>query len=166
DRLAKPRLHRIGAGRRGLEQWTPTLDRKTVTPGQGEVGSGEMELRQRLPDRPPRRGAGPPDPHAVEKGDDGGRTPGEPAQRFAAAAAHRLRTVEPPSREMLYQIEEERQVAFRHTLLIKREDEIALGRVEQEIRILDPFRNALVGREGAEIVAGKELLKLLVGDIG
>ena len=44
-------------------------------------------------------------------------------------------------------------------------NEPAVG-VQQEIGVLDPFGNALVGQQGADIVAGEELLEFLVGDIG
>src|SRR6266853_1730800 len=90
-------------------------------------------------------GARPPDPHSVEKRDDGGGAVGKAAECLAAAVAHRLRTGEPARRQMLDQIEKERQVAGRDSFFIKGEDEKAVGRMQQKIGVLDPFGNPIVG---------------------
>ena len=48
------------------------------------------------------------------------------------------------------------EVAGVHPALIERQDEIAAAGVDQEIGVLDPLGNALVGQEFAKVVAGQE----------
>ncbi len=48
-----------------------------------KIGAGEMQLRQRLADRGAMPRVGPPDPHAVEEGDDRGRPAAQRAERLA-----------------------------------------------------------------------------------
>ena len=68
--------------------------------------------------------------------------------------------------EMRHQREKERQVALGDALFIQRQDEIAGGRVQQEIGILHALGDALVGQEFAEIVGFEEFRKLFGGDVG
>jgi len=49
---------------------------------------------------------------------------------------------------------------------IEREDEIALAGMDQEIRVLDPLRDALVGQKLADIVAGQKGPKILRRNVG
>ena len=57
---------------------------------------------------------------------------------------------------MLDQVEEERQVAGGDALFVKREDEEAAAGVQQEVGVLDPFGDSLVGQQAADVVAGEE----------
>ena len=83
------------------------------------------------------------------------------AERFAGSVLDRLRAGEAARREVLHQTEEKRQVRRRYPLLVERQDEIAAARMQQKIRILDPFRDALIGQKIADIVAGEKLLQFL-----
>ena len=57
---------------------------------------------------------------------------------------------------MLHQAEEERQVLGGDAPLVEREDEIAAAGVDQEVRVLDPLGDALVGEQLADVVAGEK----------
>ena len=74
--------------------------------------------------------------------------------------------VEAAAGEMLHQAEKERQVARRHPAFIEGQDEIAAAGVDQEIGVLDPLGDALVGQEFAKIIAGEKSGQVLRGDIG
>lgn len=67
---------------------------------------------------------------------------------------------------MRHQRQEIRQVVFRHALLVEREDVGALARVQQEVRILDAFGDALVGEQFADVVTFEEFRELFGGDVG
>ena len=105
------------------------------------------------------------DPHAVEERHDRGRPPGEPAEHPAVAILDRLRAIEPARGEMFHQSEEERQVVGSDPLLIERQDEIAAIGVQQEVRVLDAFGNALVRQQLAELVAGEAGSQILGRDV-
>src|SRR6202011_3537843 len=49
---------------------------------------------------------------------------------------------------------------------IQRQDEVSRTGVQQEIGILDALGDALVGQQFADLVTGKELRKLVGGDVG
>ena len=111
-------------------------------------------------------GRRPAQPHAVQEGDDGGRLAGDPAQHHAVPVLDRLRAGDAAAGQMLHEAEEERQVGGRHPLLVEGEDEIALAGVDQEIGVLDPLGDALVGEQLADVVAGQEGLELLRRNVG
>ena len=67
---------------------------------------------------------------------------------------------------MLHQRQKKRQIAFGDAPLVKREDEIAAAGVDEKIRVLDPFGDALVGQQLADVVAGEEGRKIFRRDIG
>ena len=125
-----------------------------------------MQPRQRLAQRRAVRGAGPANPHAVEKSDDRGRPPGQPAQRLAGAVLHRLRAGDAAARQMLHQRQKERQVALGDAPLVERENEIAAAGVDQKIRVLDAFGDALIGKKLTDVVAGKERREVFRRDVG
>ena len=58
--------------------------------------------------------------------------------------------------KMAEQVDEEGQVARLHPLFIEGQDEPAVGRLDQEIAVLDPFGDALARHDGANGVAGDE----------
>src|ERR1700679_314799 len=95
-------------------------------------------------------------PHAVEEGDDCGRLSGEPAQNLAVAVLHRLRAGDAAPRQMLHQPEKERQIAFGDASLVERENVMAAAGMDEKIRILDPFGNAFIRQQLADVVGGKE----------
>ena len=115
-----------------------------------------MELGEGLADRSAMGRMRPPDPHAVEKRHDGGGALRELPERRTDAIVHRLRTGEPARGQMLDQIEKKRQIAGGDAFFIEGEDKKAAARVQQEVRILNPFGNSLIGQQAADIVAGKE----------
>ena len=133
DRLLEPRLQAIGTARGSTKQRPPALDRERVLALEREIAAGEMQLRERFPDGGAMSGTRPADPHAVEEGDDGGRSTGEAAEHLAAAVLDRLRAGDAARGKMLHQAEKERQVVRRHPPLIKREDEISGGGVQQKV---------------------------------
>src|SRR5262249_16262122 len=141
---------------RRLVERTPSRDRQCVLAAKRKIRAGEMQLRKSRTERSAMSGARPPDAHAAEKRDDGGRPAGELAEHAALAILHRLRAIEPARGEMLHQSEKERQIVARDPLLIEREDEIAAAGVQQEVRVLDALGNALVGQKLAEVVASEE----------
>src|SRR5215471_18178061 len=67
---------------------------------------------------------------------------------------------------MLHQGEEKRQVSSGDALLVKGENEIAAARMDQEIRVLHPLRDALVSEQLADVVVGEKRRKLFGPDIG
>src|SRR6188472_1278089 len=105
-------------------------------------------------------------PHALEKIDDGGRTPREAAKRFAAARLDRLRTHDAVGRKMTHQTEKERQVVDGDALFIERQEKRSGGGVQQIVGVLDAFGDALVGQYLADIVGFQKICKLLGGDVG
>ena len=74
--------------------------------------------------------------------------------------------VMPAAGQMLHQAEEERQVLGRHPLLVEGQDVVPGRGVDQEVRVLDPLRDALVGQQLAELVAGEKAGQFLRGDVG
>ena len=102
------------------------------------------------------RGGRPPDPHAVEEGDDRGRPARDLAEHLAGAVLDRLRAGDAARVQVLHQAEKERQVVGGDALLVERQDEIAAAGVDQEVGVLDALGDALVGQQLAEIVAGEE----------
>jgi hypothetical protein len=67
---------------------------------------------------------------------------------------------------MIDESEKERQVLRRHSLLIQRKNEMAASGVNQKVRVLHSLRNALVGKEVADVVEGQKGRKLLGPDVG
>jgi hypothetical protein len=57
---------------------------------------------------------------------------------------------------MLHKSKKKRQVIFGDALLIERENEIAGPGVDQEVGILDPLGDALVGKQVADVINRKE----------
>ena len=112
-----------------------------------------------------RRGR-PADPQAVEEGDDRRRPAGKLAQNLAGAILHRLRAGDAAARQMLHQRQEKRQIAFGDAPLIEREDVIAAAGMNEEIRVFDALGDALVGKQLADVVTGKEAAEILRRDIG
>src|SRR5882757_7651653 len=132
----------------------------------GLHGAGEMKLGQRVAEPRAMRRGRPADPHAVQEGDDRGRTPGEPSERLALAVLHRLRAGQSARREMLHQTEKERQIIRGDALLVERENEIAATGVQEKIRVLDALRDAFIGQKIAEVVGAQECRNFLGRDIG
>ena len=66
---------------------------------------------------------------------------------------------------MIHQAEKERQVLRGDPLLVKRQDEAAAFRLEQEVGVLHPFGDTLERGDGADVVFGDKGLDLLVADI-
>src|ERR1700758_3626665 len=125
-----------------------------------------MHLRQRLSNPRAMTGVRLARPDAFEKGDDRGRTSREFAERSTVPVLNRLRAVDAVLGQMRHQAEKEWQVASRDALLIERQDEGPRGGVQQEVGILDPLGDALVGQEVAEVVLAQIRGKLVGGDIG
>ena len=75
DDLADARLHAVGARGGLLIERAPAFDRQAVSPLLRKIGAGEMQSRQRRAERVAMPWIRPPDPHAVEEGDDRGGTP-------------------------------------------------------------------------------------------
>ena len=85
-----------------------------------------------------------------------GRPAGDLAQHLAFPVLDRLRAGDSARVQVLHQAEKERQVLGRDALLVEGEDEIAAAGVDEEIRVLDPFRDALVGEQFPDVVIGEE----------
>src|SRR5262249_13634502 len=98
-----------------------------------EIATRQMQLCQGLAHRPAMTRARSPDPQPIEKCDDRRRTARDLAEHTSLFVFHRLRTGETPSRKMLHQTEEEREVFFSDTFLVERENEISGAGVHQEI---------------------------------
>ncbi len=90
-------------------------------------------------------GARPSDPHSVEKRDQRGRAARDLAQHLARLVLYGLRTGDAARVQMLHQSEKKRQVLRRYPSFIKREDEMAHAGIDEEVGVLDPFRDAFVG---------------------
>ncbi len=153
-------LDLVGALAAALVELPPAGDRQRVVAAHGKIRAGEMQMRQRFAERRAVGRARPADPQAVEESDDRRRTFGDLAQKLAGAVLHRLRAGQAAARQMLHQREEERQIAFRHAPLVQRQDEIAAVGVDQEIRVLDAFGDALIGKQLADIVTGKKAAQI------
>ena len=67
---------------------------------------------------------------------------------------------------MLHQREKERHVAGRDPLLVQRENVVAAAGVDEEIRILHALRDALVGQQLPQLVAGKKSGQFFRRDVG
>ena len=67
---------------------------------------------------------------------------------------------------MLHQPQKERQVALGDAPLVKRKNEIAAAGVNQEIRVLDAFGDALIGKKLTDVVTGKERREVFCRDVG
>ena len=67
---------------------------------------------------------------------------------------------------MLHQRQKKRQVALGDAPLVERQDEIAAAGVDEKIRILDAFGDALVGQQLADVVTGEERPEVFRRDIG
>ena len=67
---------------------------------------------------------------------------------------------------MMHQAEEERQVVLVHTLLVERQDVGAVGRVQQEIGVLDTFGDALIGRQRTDVIGLQKTGEIVFGDVG
>ena len=124
-----------------------------------------MQRGQRLADRC--RNAATVDaarPQAVQEAGDRRGLAGQRAQRVAVAAMDRLRAVDAARREMVHQAEEEGQVPGIDALLVEREEVLALGRGQQEVRVLDAFGDALQRLGLADVVFGEKGVELGVAD--
>ncbi len=140
---------------------SPALDRQGIGAAAAEIEPGEMQLRQCRADRRAVARTGTADPHAIEEGDHRRRPAGDLAQHLALAVLDRLRAGDAARVQVLHQAEKERQVLGGHPLLVEREDEVAAAGVDEKVRVLDPFRDALVGEQLADIVAGEKGSKIL-----
>src|SRR5260370_14217006 len=67
---------------------------------------------------------------------------------------------------MLHQSEKKRQVLRRHVTFVEGEDEIAAAGVDEEVRVLHTFRDALIGEQLPDVVIGEKRPKLLRHHIG
>src|SRR5437588_354381 len=106
------------------------------------------------------------DPHAVEKSNDRSGAAGEHSEHLVATVLDRLWAIDPATGQMLHKAKKERQVVGRDPSLIQRQNEIAAAGVHEEIGVLDSFRNALIGKELANVVASEEIGKILGGHVG
>jgi hypothetical protein len=79
---------------------------------------------------------------------------------------HRQRTRHAALGQVLHETEEERQVVAVHPLLIKRQDELAAGRVDEEIGVLHPLGDAAIGLQRADVVVGEEGAEFGLVDVG
>jgi hypothetical protein len=67
---------------------------------------------------------------------------------------------------MFHQAEEKRQVVDRRPFFVQRQDVTPSRGLQQEVRILDAFRDSLVGAQLAKVIARQKCFQLLNGDIG
>ncbi len=104
-------------------------------------------------------------PHAFEEGDQRGRPAGERAEQLAVVALDRQRAGDALAGEMVHQAEEERQVVRVDALFVEGQDERALGGVQQEIRVLGTFGNALVGEQPSRRIFPQEGFELAFGNV-
>ena len=66
---------------------------------------------------------------------------------------------------MLHQTEEEGQVVGTNPFLVEGKDELPAFGHQEKVRVLDALGDSLHRKHGAEVVAGNELGKLLVGNL-
>src|SRR5262249_50096904 len=158
--------HLVGARPAVLVKLAPATDRQRIGAPKRKIQPREMQLRQRCAEPRTMGGRWPPDPQAFEKGDDRGRPARDRAEHVTLAVLDRLWAGDAAAREMLHQAEEERQVLGGHPLFVQRENEAAVAGMDQEIRVLDPFRDALVGQQRADIVSRKKLGELFRRNVG
>src|SRR5262249_20233183 len=88
------------------------------------------------------------------------------AEHGAGLVLHRLRAGDAARMQMLHQAEKERQVLGGDPALVEREDEIAPAGMDQEVGVLDPLRDALVGEQLAHVVPGDKGRAALRRDVG
>ena len=82
------------------------------------------------------------------------------------AVADGLRAVESARRQMLQQAQEERQVVGRDPLLVEGQDKPPDGRLQQEVRVLNPLGDALERAQPAQVVGRQEAAQGIRGDFG
>ncbi len=162
----EPGRDAVGLGLGLREERAPGGHRQAVLTAQAEIGAGGVEPGE----RPAQRGAMVRvrrlhrDP--VEEADDRRGAAAERAERRSVAVADRLRAGQPAGSQVLHQVDEERQVAGPHPLLVQGEDVGAGGGVQEEVGVLDAFRDALVGEQPADLVIGEEVGQRRVGYLG
>ena len=105
-------------------------------------------------------------PHPGEKCHDRRGPAAQLAQGNAVATPHGGRTRDTMPREMLHQRDEKRQVLRIDPLFIEGQDEIAVFRCKQEIRVLDPLGDPFAGQHLADLIERSESSELVIGDIG
>src|SRR6478672_335183 len=103
----------------------------------------------------------PVDPHAIEKGDHRRGASADLTEKLALPVLDRLRAADAAGVQMLHKRKKKRQVLCRDSLLIEGEDERAALGVDEKIRVLDAFGNALIGQQLPHIIGGEESGKLL-----
>src|SRR5262249_57109224 len=94
-------------------------------------------------------------PNAVEEVTHGRGRAGDLPQPPAPPVLDRLRTADAARVQVLHQGEKKRQVLGRHAPLVEGENEIAATGVDEEIRILDTFSDALIGEQFSDVVSSK-----------
>src|SRR5580704_15752697 len=97
---------------------------------------------------------------AVQEGQDCGRAPVQRRPLRAVHVADGEGTGDPARGEMLEQPQEERQVGLADALFIERQDESALLRLEDEVRIFDAFGDAFEAQRLADRVGAEERFQL------
>src|SRR5262249_53294564 len=151
EKLLQVGLYLVRASAAILVERPPAGDRKRIGAAALEIEAGEMQPRQRLAERGAVGRRWPPDPHTVEEGDHRRRTAGELPKPLAPPVLDRLRTADPARVQVLHQGEKKRQVLGRHAPLVEGENEIATAGVDEEIRILDTFSDALIGEQFSDV---------------
>jgi hypothetical protein len=156
----------IGARVDAFEQPRPAIERQGVLAAHRKIRAGAMQPGQRLADGGALARVRLPDPHAVEKGDDGGGAPREDAQRPTLPVLDRLRAGDALDGKMLEQAEEEGQLRLVHPLLIEGEDVEAPLRVQEVIGVFDALGDALERQHAADVVAGDESVEFFFAHFG
>ncbi len=162
----EPRGDAVGLRLRRLEERTPARDREGVRPLHREIGPGRVQAGERRAERPAMLDPRPAHRDALQERHDHGRPAAELPEGRAVAGADRLGAGEAVGGQMLHQPEEERQVVQLHPLLVEGEDVGTRGGVQDEVGVLHPLGDALVGQEIADLVGGKEGGQRLVRNLG
>ena len=125
-----------------------------------------MHARQRLADCGAVAGVRPPHPHAVEEGDEAAGLPHSVPSALPLRSFTGCGQVMPRAARCSISARKNGRSPARHALLVERQDVVAGAGVDEEVGILDALRDALVGQQLAQVVAGEKVAQLFGGDIG
>ena len=164
ERDCKTRRNFICAGLRITAQRRPALKRQRIGTRQAKIGARAVQPRERVAHHGAMARVGTTHGHAFQKGDKRRRPAAKSPQRVALGVVHRQWACDATTRQMLHQAQKKGQIALRHALFIKREDEMPALHVQQVIGVLDAFRDALAGHDGPEIVAREKGREFVVAD--
>ena len=155
--VVQARLDSIQITPATLEQRLPCRNAHRIRPVERKIGDRLVHLAHRLAGRARLHRRRMRDRYARKELDEAGRAALQLMDQFAVAIGHRGRDGQALFREMIEQRHEIGQVAGRDALFVQRQDETAFGGVDEIVRILHAFGDALGGDELAHIELREEV---------